>query len=88
MPAASVFVEGKTALNKLMFLPNGQQLCVGDSKGQLWLYDLNESIVNPKNDDWTKLSRQLLEIQQQNTEAEELSHAMNLGNASSTNPIR
>lgn len=79
LPAASVFVQGRTALNKILWTANGQQLVVGDNQGSIWIYDVSDNLANPKSDEWEQLGRTLLDLKQAQLEAEELSEAMGLG---------
>ncbi len=54
---------------------------VGDYQGSVWIYDVNESLANPKSDEWDRLGKTLLDLKQAAAEADELSEAMGLGQA-------
>lgn len=42
LPTVSTVVEGMSALNRLIWSPNGQQLVVGDDAGRIAVYDVGE----------------------------------------------
>lgn len=42
LPTVSTVVEGMSALNRLIWSPNGQQLVVGDDGGRIAVYDVGE----------------------------------------------
>ena len=42
LPTVSTQVEGMSALNRLVWSPNGQQLVVGDDGGRIAVYDVGE----------------------------------------------
>lgn len=42
LPTVSTYVEGMSALNRLIWSPNGQQLVVGDDGGRIAVYDVGE----------------------------------------------
>lgn len=42
MPTASVTIEGSPALNRVRWASGGKEVAVGDSDGQLWIYDVGE----------------------------------------------
>lgn len=42
MPTASVTVEGNTALNRVRWAHSGREIAVGDSDGQVLVYDIGE----------------------------------------------
>ena len=42
LPTVSTTVEGMSALNRLIWSPNGQQLVVGDDSGRIAVYDVGE----------------------------------------------
>jgi len=79
LPAAVAYAEGRPALNRVMWLPSGHQLAVGDSVGNVVLYDVHESLAIPKPDEWQKMARTLMDLTQAQVEADELSQAMALG---------
>uniref|UniRef100_A0A914UR22 Cytoplasmic dynein 1 intermediate chain 2 n=1 Tax=Plectus sambesii TaxID=2011161 RepID=A0A914UR22_9BILA len=86
-PAASLVVEGSPALNKVMWMANGQQLVVGDNSGKVWLYDVHESLANPRQDEWTRLTRTLNDIRQAAKETEELNQTLAEMNQTSTTSL-
>ena len=48
----------------------------GDGYGNVFLFDVNESVANPKADEWQRMARTLLDLSQAQMEAEELSQAI------------
>ncbi|CAF1673940.1 unnamed protein product, partial [Didymodactylos carnosus] len=61
LPTLTTQLEGNVALNKCMWSNNGQQIVLGDDQGKLRIYDVSESLTNPKQDDWTKFTQTLQE---------------------------
>lgn len=45
-------------MNSILIL--GQQLTVGDEKGNLYVYDVHENLTSCRPDEWSKLSRYFL----------------------------
>lgn len=42
MPTASISVEGNPALNRVRWTHSGREIAVGDSEGQIVIYDVGE----------------------------------------------
>lgn len=42
MPTASITVEGNPALNRVRWTHSGREIAVGDSEGQIVIYDVGE----------------------------------------------
>ncbi len=42
VPTASVTVEGSPALNRVRWAQSGREVAVGDSEGQVHIYDVGE----------------------------------------------
>uniref|UniRef100_A0A9J8B0I1 Dynein, cytoplasmic 1, intermediate chain 2a n=2 Tax=Cyprinus carpio TaxID=7962 RepID=A0A9J8B0I1_CYPCA len=72
VPTASMSVEGSPALNRLRWSQSGREIAVGDSEGQIHIYDVGEQIAVPRNDEWTRFVRTLAEINENHDDAEEL----------------
>ncbi|XP_056315365.1 cytoplasmic dynein 1 intermediate chain 2 isoform X3 [Danio aesculapii] len=72
VPAASVTVEGNPALNRVRWAHSGREVAVGDSEGQLHIYDVGEQISVPRQDEWTRFVRTLTEINENREDVEEL----------------
>ncbi|TRY90457.1 hypothetical protein DNTS_011815 [Danionella cerebrum] len=72
VPTASVTVTGAPALNRLRWSQSGREIAVGDSEGQIHIYDVGEQIAVPRNDEWTRFVRTLAEINENREDAEEL----------------
>ncbi|KAI2655242.1 Cytoplasmic dynein 1 intermediate chain 1 [Labeo rohita] len=70
VPSASVTVEGGCALNRVRWASGGREVAVGDSEGQVWIYDVGEFAV-PHTDDWSKFARTLMEIRANRGDGEE-----------------
>ncbi|XP_055145700.1 cytoplasmic dynein 1 intermediate chain 2 isoform X9 [Symphalangus syndactylus] len=71
VPTASIFVEGNPALNRVRWTHSGREIAVGDSEGQIVIYDVGEQIAVPRNDEWARFGRTLAEINANQADAEE-----------------
>ncbi|XP_051023128.1 cytoplasmic dynein 1 intermediate chain 2 isoform X1 [Acomys russatus] len=71
VPTASISVEGNPALNRVRWTHSGREIAVGDSEGQIVIYDVGEQIAVPRNDEWTRFGRTLAEINANRADAEE-----------------
>uniref|UniRef100_A0A8C6PZD2 Dynein cytoplasmic 1 intermediate chain 1 n=1 Tax=Nothobranchius furzeri TaxID=105023 RepID=A0A8C6PZD2_NOTFU len=70
VPAASVTIEGASALNRVRWSSGGREVAVGDSEGRVWIYDTGElSVAHP--DDWARFARTLMEIRANRADGEE-----------------
>ncbi|XP_051997324.1 cytoplasmic dynein 1 intermediate chain 2-like isoform X2 [Xyrauchen texanus] len=72
VPTASVTVEGNPALNRVRWAHSGREVAVGDSEGQVHIYDVGEQISVPRQDEWTSFVHTLIEINENREEVEEL----------------
>ncbi|XP_062313862.1 dynein, cytoplasmic 1, intermediate chain 2a isoform X7 [Osmerus eperlanus] len=72
VPTASVTVEGNPALNRVRWAHSGREIAVGDSDGQILVYEVGEQIAVPRSDEWTRFVRTLAEINENRDDAEEL----------------
>ncbi|KAI4886656.1 hypothetical protein NFI96_012779 [Prochilodus magdalenae] len=72
VPTASVTVEGSPALNRVRWANSGREVAVGDSDGQVHIYDVGEQIAVPRQDEWTRFVRTLTELNENQEDAEEL----------------
>ncbi|XP_077055901.1 dynein, cytoplasmic 1, intermediate chain 2a isoform X4 [Siphateles boraxobius] len=72
VPTASVTVEGNPALNRVRWAHSGREVAVGDSEGQVHIYDVGEQIAVPRQDEWTRFVRTLAEINENREDVEEL----------------
>uniref|UniRef100_A0A672SCY9 Cytoplasmic dynein 1 intermediate chain 2-like n=1 Tax=Sinocyclocheilus grahami TaxID=75366 RepID=A0A672SCY9_SINGR len=72
VPTVSMSVDGSPALNRLRWSQSGREIAVGDSEGQIHIYDVGEQIAVPRNDEWTRFVRTLAEINENRDDAEEL----------------
>ncbi|ERE72005.1 cytoplasmic dynein 1 intermediate chain 2-like protein [Cricetulus griseus] len=70
VPTASISVEGNPALNRVRWTQSGREIAVGDSEGQIIIYDVGEIAV-PRNDEWARFGRTLAEINANRADAEE-----------------
>uniref|UniRef100_V9KB27 Cytoplasmic dynein 1 intermediate chain 2 n=1 Tax=Callorhinchus milii TaxID=7868 RepID=V9KB27_CALMI len=75
VPTASVTVNSNPALNRVRWAQSGREIAVGDSEGQILIYDVGEQIAVPRNDEWTRFARTLAEINANRADAEEESLA-------------
>ncbi|XP_075036745.1 cytoplasmic dynein 1 intermediate chain 2 isoform X1 [Mixophyes fleayi] len=71
VPTASITVDGNPALNRVRWTHSGKEIAVGDSEGQIFIYDVGEQIAVPRNDEWTRFARTLAEINANRADAEE-----------------
>nr|XP_054332981.1 cytoplasmic dynein 1 intermediate chain 2 isoform X5 [Pongo pygmaeus] len=71
VPTASISVEGNPALNRVRWTHSGREIAVGDSEGQIVIYDVGEQIAVPRNDEWARFGRTLAEINANQADAEE-----------------
>uniref|UniRef100_A0A4W3IIZ1 Dynein cytoplasmic 1 intermediate chain 2 n=1 Tax=Callorhinchus milii TaxID=7868 RepID=A0A4W3IIZ1_CALMI len=74
VPTASVTVNSNPALNRVRWAQSGREIAVGDSEGQILIYDVGEQIAVPRNDEWTRFARTLAEINANRADAEEEQH--------------
>uniref|UniRef100_A0A9J7YDD5 Dynein, cytoplasmic 1, intermediate chain 2a n=1 Tax=Cyprinus carpio carpio TaxID=630221 RepID=A0A9J7YDD5_CYPCA len=72
VPTASMMVDGSPALNRLRWSQSGREIVVGDSEGQIHIYDVGEQIAVPRSDEWTRFVRTLADIHENRDDAEEL----------------
>uniref|UniRef100_A0AAR2LE00 Dynein, cytoplasmic 1, intermediate chain 2b n=1 Tax=Pygocentrus nattereri TaxID=42514 RepID=A0AAR2LE00_PYGNA len=72
VPTASVTVEGSPALNRVRWANSGREVAVGDSEGQVHIYDVGEQIAVPRQDEWSRFVRTLTELNENQEDAEEL----------------
>ncbi|XP_059427713.1 dynein, cytoplasmic 1, intermediate chain 2a-like isoform X2 [Carassius carassius] len=72
VPTASVTVEGSPALNRVRWTHSGREVAVGDSEGQVHIYDVGEQISVPRQDEWTRFVLTLTEINENREDVEEL----------------
>ncbi|XP_043098564.1 cytoplasmic dynein 1 intermediate chain 2 isoform X3 [Puntigrus tetrazona] len=72
VPTASVTVEGSPALNRVRWAQSGREVAVGDSEGQVHIYDVGEQISVPRQDEWTRFALTLTEINENREDVEEL----------------
>ncbi|KAL4635842.1 cytoplasmic dynein 1 intermediate chain 2-like isoform X2 [Arapaima gigas] len=72
VPTASITVEGNPALNRVRWAQSGKEVAIGDSDGQVLIYEVGEQIALPRNDEWTRFACTLAEINDNSEDAEEL----------------
>ena len=80
VPTASIRPAHNVALNKLRWAPSGHQLAVGDDVGHVWMYDVGESIAQPRSDEFTRFAHTLQDIRNEAAERED-SDGLTLGGA-------
>ncbi|KAJ1188235.1 hypothetical protein NDU88_004998 [Pleurodeles waltl] len=71
VPTASINVEGSPALNRVRWTHSGRELAVGDSEGQIFIYDVGEQFAVPRSDEWTRFAKTLADINANRADAEE-----------------
>uniref|UniRef100_A0A668T4M1 Dynein, cytoplasmic 1, intermediate chain 2a n=1 Tax=Oreochromis aureus TaxID=47969 RepID=A0A668T4M1_OREAU len=67
-----LFNHIRSSLNRVRWAHSGKEIAVGDSDGQVLVYDVGEQIAVPRNDEWTRFVRTLAEINENRDESEEL----------------
>uniref|UniRef100_A0A3P8PC27 Dynein, cytoplasmic 1, intermediate chain 2a n=1 Tax=Astatotilapia calliptera TaxID=8154 RepID=A0A3P8PC27_ASTCA len=67
-----LFNHIRSSLNRVRWAHSGKEIAVGDSDGQVLVYDVGEQIAVPRNDEWTRFVRTLAEINENRDDAEEL----------------
>uniref|UniRef100_S4PTQ3 Dynein intermediate chain n=2 Tax=Pararge aegeria TaxID=116150 RepID=S4PTQ3_9NEOP len=84
--------EGGVAFNRVSWSPSGGHVTAGDDSGKIWVYELAESVAQPRHDEWSKLVYTLQELRnnQADEETDRLSLATSLTSLSSlaSNPLR
>ncbi|KAK4881119.1 hypothetical protein RN001_004438 [Aquatica leii] len=76
VPAASIYVEGSPALNKVSWTPSGLHVTVGDNQGKIWVYDVAENFAHPRHDEWNKFLYTIQELR--NSQVDEELEKLNL----------
>lgn len=84
LPLLSTTLDGNVALNKCLWSHNGQQIILGDDQGKLRLYDVNEFLTNPKQDDFNKLSSTLQEFKRNTLDAFDDNHPTSVTSTTTT----
>ncbi|KAF5400359.1 Cytoplasmic dynein intermediate chain [Paragonimus heterotremus] len=64
VPAARIQVDGQVAVNKCRFHSSGLHIAAGDRSGRIHVYDLNESMVTPRTDEWSLFAHTVEELRQ------------------------
>ncbi|KAG7253255.1 hypothetical protein CRUP_005070, partial [Coryphaenoides rupestris] len=70
-PAMFACVDGVGHLD-LWNLNSDTEIAVGDSDGQVLVYEVGEQIAVPRSDEWTRFVHTLAEINENRDDAEEL----------------
>lgn len=68
VPTASAVVEGCPALNRVSWTNTGQQITVGDDGGRVHIFDVGETLCQPRQDDWGRLVHTLGELKNNQTD--------------------
>ncbi|XP_046963521.1 cytoplasmic dynein 1 intermediate chain isoform X18 [Vanessa cardui] len=76
VPIASVTSEGGVAFNRVSWSPSGQHVTAGDDSGKIWVYELAESVAQPRHDEWSKFVYTLQELR--NNQADEETDRLSL----------
>ncbi|XP_070537114.1 cytoplasmic dynein 1 intermediate chain 2-like isoform X2 [Ptychodera flava] len=71
VPTAGIVLDTQPAINRIRWTQSGHQIAAGDADGRIWIYDVAESIAQPRNDEWSRFVRTLAEIKANQQEAEE-----------------
>jgi hypothetical protein len=71
VPTASITIDGAPALNKIRWSQSGHQIAIGDDQGRITLLDMNETFVNPRQDDWNKLCKVLKDLKENSNQSED-----------------
>ncbi|CAI4223210.1 unnamed protein product [Auanema sp. JU1783] len=82
-PVSKIKVVEDDKVRRVQWAENGQQLCVGDSKGHVHIYDVHESMYVLRSEEWTRFARVLGDIKQ-SAEVDEGSEVMDRLSAGSS----
>lgn len=76
VPIASAVLPEGAAVNRVSWTPSGTHVTAGDDQGKIWLYELAESVSQPRHDEWTKFMYTLQELK--NNQADEETDRLSL----------
>ncbi|XP_048479160.1 cytoplasmic dynein 1 intermediate chain isoform X7 [Plutella xylostella] len=76
VPVASIQASGGVALSRVAWSGAGTHVAAGDDAGRIWLTELNETLSQPRNDEWTKFVYTLQELR--NNQADEETDRLSL----------
>lgn len=62
VPIATVMAEGGAAFNRVSWSPSGTHVTAGDDCGKIWVYEVAESVAQPRHDEWSKFAGTLTEL--------------------------
>ncbi|XP_059812091.1 cytoplasmic dynein 1 intermediate chain 2-like isoform X3 [Hypanus sabinus] len=71
VPTASITMEGNPALHRVRWAQSGREIAVGDSEGQVLIYDVGEQIAVPRSDEWNSFAQTLVDLKANGNDAEE-----------------
>lgn len=72
VPSASVCVDGGPALNRVRWDNAGRGIAVGDSDGQVLVYDVGEQVCVARPDDFSRFVHTLTEINENRDESDDI----------------
>uniref|UniRef100_A0A4W3IY91 Cytoplasmic dynein 1 intermediate chain 2-like n=1 Tax=Callorhinchus milii TaxID=7868 RepID=A0A4W3IY91_CALMI len=79
VPNASITMEGNPAVHRVRWAPSGREVAVGDSEGQVSVYDVGEQIAVPRSDEWTRFAQTLSDLKANGNDADDEATAGLLG---------
>ncbi|KAG5443664.1 Cytoplasmic dynein 1 intermediate chain, partial [Clonorchis sinensis] len=77
VPATRTITEGQTAISKCRFHSSGLHIAAGDRGGRIHIYDLNETMVTPRADEWNMFAHTVEELRQLALERCDREHTAN-----------
>ncbi|OON17261.1 WD domain, G-beta repeat protein [Opisthorchis viverrini] len=77
VPATRTVTEGQTAISKCRFHSSGLHIAAGDRGGRIHIYDLNETMVTPRADEWNMFAHTVEELRQLALERCDREHTAN-----------
>ncbi|KAK2140507.1 hypothetical protein LSH36_1333g00017 [Paralvinella palmiformis] len=71
LPTANTVIEPNIALNKCRWHQGGHSIAVGDDNGRVHVYDVGETLAQPKSDEWSRFVHTLQDLQTTKADQEE-----------------
>ncbi|VDO92059.1 unnamed protein product [Soboliphyme baturini] len=76
LPISSMTTNDGSSFNKVLWSKSGQLLAAGNDCGHIFVYEVNEQVVNPRSIEWSEFSKTLHEFKQNQVESDEFSQAV------------
>ncbi|CAD6186731.1 unnamed protein product [Caenorhabditis auriculariae] len=65
-----------SSLRKVCWSDDGRQVCVGDNEGNVYVYEVHESMYVLRSEEWTRFARVLGDMKQASEDADDMSEVM------------